>query len=142
MRLTSYKWGAGQGVALASLSFVENDLTPYNHLHALGIKSPGIEPFPVRDVVQAGYERGAGRIDTYWEMVVHVDVLEYIIETKFSSLATDTKQTATINTRRFDFDDYQRYSCYIIRPQQGRDWQYIRQKVVRLRIPFTGLVAL
>lgn len=142
MRLTDYKWGAGQGVALASLSFVENDLNPLNHLHPIAIKSPGVDPFPVRDMVQAGYERGSGRIDTYWEMVCHVDVLEYIIETKFSSLATDTKQAATINTKRHDHDDYARYSCYITRPQQGRDWQYIRQKVVRLRIPFTGLVAL
>lgn len=142
MRLTDYKWGAGQGVALASLSFVENDLNPLNHLHPIAIKSPGVDPFPVRDMVQAGYERGSGRIDTYWEMVCHVDVLEYILETKFTSLATDTKQTATINTKRHDHDDYARYSCYITRPQQGRDWQYIRQKVVRLRIPFTGLIAL
>src|SRR5687767_4808692 len=108
MLLTSYKWGAGHGVALASLSFVENDLTPHNHRKPIGIRSSGVEPFPVRDIVQAGYERGAGRIDAFWELVCHIDVLEYILEVKFTSLTSDTKQAVTINTRRFELDDYAR----------------------------------
>lgn len=140
--LTSYKWGTSQGLSLGNLSFVENDLYPQNKLHPIGIRSTPVDPYPIRDMTQAGYERGDGRIDVAWYLVCHVDVLEYILEVKFTSLNSSTYQGATINTRRHDNDDYARYSCYIIRPKPDEDWTYLRQKVIKLRLRFTGLVAL
>lgn len=139
--LTSYRWASGSSVALNSLSFVENDLYPFNKLHRIGIRSPGVEEYPVRDMSQAGYERGDGRIDTYWEIVCRVEALEYIIETKFS-LTSTSYVAITLNTRRFHRNDYARYNAYLNRPQLGRDYTYLRQGVVRLRLPFSGLVAL
>lgn len=141
MALTSYKWAAGFGVALGSMPFVEDDLYPYLRGRRVAPRSQPVDPYPVRTMVQAGYELGDGRIDHAWEMTLLTDAIEYIIETKFSLTAT-TYAACTINTRRHERDNYTRYNAYIILPKPGQDIVYVRQGVFRVTFRFTGLAAL
>lgn len=141
MPLTSYKWAVGHGVALASMAFVEDDLYPFTRKRRIAPRSQPVDPFPVRTMVQAGYELGDGRIDHAWEMTLTTDAIEYIIETKFS-LTSITYAACTINTRRHEHDDYARYNAYIVRPKPGQDITYVRMGIFRVTWRFTGLSAL
>ena len=141
MPITNYRWAASHNVALGSLSFVENDLKPYMRLRIGAPRSQPVDPFPVRTMVQAGYELGDGRIDHTWDMVISTTALEFIIEVKFS-LTSVVSTPATIYTRRHDRNDFARYNAYVTLPKPGQDVVYVRQNVVRVSLRFTGLIAL
>lgn len=139
--LTDYRWGVGQGLALAALRHVETDLWPFTKPLRIAPRSQPVDPFPVRTMVQAGYELGDGRIDHAWQMTLPTAAIEYVIETKFS-LTSTTYSACTIYTRRHDHDDFARYSAYLTRPKPGQDIVYLRQGVFRVTWRFTALVAL
>lgn len=141
MALYDYRWGAGWGVALASLSNVENDLRPYVRLRSIAPKSQPVDLFPVRTVLGSGRVRGDGRIDHAWELTLNTAAIEYIIETKFA-LTSAASVKVTIYTRRHEMNDYARYNAWLSRPQPGQDMTYLRQGVFAVTLRFTALLAL
>ena len=141
MPLTNYRWAATHNVALGSLSYVENDLKAFMFPRIGAPKSQPVDPFPIRTMVQAGYELGDGRIDHRWQMVLSTGAIENVIEVKFS-LTSVVSTACTIYTRRHDRNDFARYNAYIILPKPGQDIVYLRKDVFRVTFRFTGLVAL
>ena len=145
---TEYGWAAGHGVALASLNSVVNELGARNRraaggtLYNVAVRSQPVDAFPVRTMLAAGYERGDGRIDHEWQMLLGKLAVDYVMDTYLSSGAV-VKAAMTINTRRHDLDTYARYSCYLTLPSPRRgDIEYVRQGVIRVTWRFTNLTAL
>jgi hypothetical protein len=147
MAYYDYRWGAGHGLALASLKNVENELYPYNKRSAggasfpVGIVSQPVDRFPVRTALASGEERGDGFVTHAWDLKLTKLAVKYILDTYLSSGAV-MSVPVTIYTRRHELDAYARYSCYLILPQPGADLEYMRQGVFRLRLRFRHLVAL
>jgi hypothetical protein len=143
----SYAWAAGHGVALASLTNVETDIGNFNYRVAgaaftrVAIQSQPVDAFPVRTVLDAGYERGDGRIDHAWVMTLAKYGIKRILD-EFLSSGTVVSASVTINTRRHELDDYKRWNAYLILPKPGQDIEYIRADVFRVTLRFQNLVAL
>ena len=143
----SYSWAAGSGVALASLTNVENDLGPYNYratggaLYRVGIQSQPVNVFPNRRVLDDGTERGDGLVNHTWVMTLAKYGIKRVLD-EFLSSGTVVYAAVTINTRRHELDSYARYNAYLILPEPGTDIQYVRDGVFTVTWRFSALVAL
>jgi hypothetical protein len=143
----SYAWAAGHGVALASLTNVETDIGNFNYRVAgaaftrVAIQSQPVDAFPVRTMLDAGYERGDGRIDHAWVMVLALFGVKRVLDAYLSS-GTVVSAAMTISTRTHELDAYKRYNCYLTLPKPGQDIEHIRGGVYRVTWRFTGLTAL
>ncbi len=115
MAVSDHRIATGHGVALGSLTNVE-DISQFQY-QGVGLypTSPIIDPYPVRTRVLSTKEYGDGAIphEWFWNLLPQVAV-EYIYDTYMSG-GTVVTNNATIYTPRFDYDDWVRYNAYIYR---------------------------
>lgn len=148
MQTSQHAWAAGHDVALASLINVSNQLFQYNY-RAMGgarrniiITAPPVDAFPVRNILASGAERGDGMIRHEWFITLSTYAFEYIIDTYFSG-GSSVSTAMTIYTRDYQQNTFKRYNAYMVLPSAIRgDIEYLRQNMMRIRIPFNRLVAL
>lgn len=138
---SSYKWGVGHDVALASLTYVEDDM-----LTACGLSihptNPPINRFPVLDMGLDGIPRAQGVISHVWNFVLPLDAIYYLQTTYFTvSSAAVAYRDMTINT--FDVERsrvatpvYSRWNARLFRPIPGQDYEYdpVDQLTVDLKL--------
>jgi len=142
-----YAWAAGHNVALASLTNVEIDIGNYNYrqtgggLFPVAIQTQPVDAFPIRTMVDAGYERGDGIINHAWTMTLAKFGIKRILD-EFLSSGTIVSAAVTINTRRHELDSYVRANCYLTLPKPGQDIRYIRHNTFEVTLRFTNLVFL
>ena len=148
MAFQDYRWAAGSGVALASLDNFENDVRPNNRrvsggkLYPVAVKSPPVDPFPVRTKPLSSKERGAGTVNQEWNVVLAKFGVKHILDTYLSS-GTVVNAAMTIYTRRHELDSFVRYNANLILPSvENGDLVYLGDNAFRVRLRFTNLVAL
>jgi hypothetical protein len=148
MAIQDYRWAAGSGVALASLSNFENDVKPNNRkvaggkLYPVIIESQPVNAFPVRTLALSGKERGDGIITHIWNVALAELGYQYILDTYLSSGAA-VNAAMTIYTRRHDIGDSARYNANLTLPDPERgEVERLRTGVYRVVLRFTNLVAL
>lgn len=143
----SYAWAAGHNIALANLTNVENDIGPFNYratgwgLTRVAIQSQPVDIFPIRTLLDAGYERGDGLINHEWRMTLAKFGVKRVLDAYLSS-GTVASTAMTIYTRRHELDSYARYNCYLTLPKPGETLTYLRENVFEVAWRFTNLVAL
>lgn len=143
---SDYRWASGHNVALGSLIHVETQLRPYQRKNAasgmlpVGIKSPILSPFPVRENAVSGKPRGDGFVSTRWSMVLGVLAVAFIEDFLFSG-GTVVSVPVTIYTRRHIRGEvYVRKNAYIELPDEGEGTiEYLRQGVARVVYKFHTL---
>jgi hypothetical protein len=143
----SYAWSAGHNVALANLTNIETDIGRFNFRMTGGaftrvaIQTQPVDVFPVRTVLDSGYERGDGVINHALVMTLAKYGVKRVLDAYLSS-GTVVSAAMTLYTRRHELDTYARYNCYLILPKPGQDIQYVRENVFTVTWRFMNLVAL
>lgn len=115
-----YMFAPTWNVPLGSLNNVENHFGAQNaDLHGIkrvvGIRSPLLDPFPIRTLLEDGSERGDGKVDTFWVLMLRKAGVKYLLDTYFAS-ETIVKQKWTIYTPIRQRNVYARYNCWAILP--------------------------
>lgn len=144
-----FAYALGYGVALASLRNVETTVGAQNRMVAsgpvnpIGISSPILDPFPVRDRRLDGPWRGDGLIDHEWTMILAAYGVAWWINNVFSG-GTVVSVPMTIYTLRAELNVYARYSCDATLPSPKADdlARVEGRNLFRVRTAFTDLVAL
>lgn len=146
MAFDDYRWGAGFNVALGSLIQVGNQLLPYNRRQSgwarynVGIKSPVLDDFPIRENALSGKPRGDGHVNIQWTMVLGVLAIAFVEDTYFAG-GTVVSADMTIYTRRHvRSNTYVRRNAYMELPSEVNGTiEYLRQGVARVTYRFWNL---
>lgn len=145
-KFDDYRWSPGHDVALGSLAHVGTQLLPYNRKAIgsarrwVGIQSPPLSEFPVRDVALSGKPRGDGFVNTRWTLVLGVLAVAFVEDYLFSS-GTVVSAPVTIYTRQHvRGTTYLRRNAYIELPDESNGTlEYLRQGVARVTYRFHNL---
>lgn len=147
MNRYDYAFAPTWNVALGSLNNVENHFgarnTDVNGIkRVVGIRSPLLDPFPIRTRLANGSERGDGKVDTYWLLMLRKAGVKYLLDTYFAS-ETIVKQKWTIYTRVRQRNVYVRYNCWAILPSivERNDLVDERDDLYQVTVRLLDLVA-
>jgi hypothetical protein len=142
MPLYDYRIGSGHGLALGSLTNIENLIWPYVRPRLVAPSSPPINWAPVKTQLMDGSRSGDGRVDHVWEFsVLPLTALDYLIDLLLTTggVIVDSK-ACTIYTPDWEAGGTSvRCNAYILRPQPGIDYTRRGRKAIGLRWPFQDL---
>lgn len=146
MAFDNYAWALGHNVPLVSLIPIGTQLTSYNRKqsgwawHNVGIQSPPLDDFPVRELSLAGRMRGDGMVNTSLVMVLGILAVQFIEDFWFSG-GTVVSVAGTFYLRRHSRSNtYVRRNGYITLPSpEAGTFEYLRQNIARVTYEITNL---
>lgn len=143
--LTQYAIAPGHDVLLASLHNVEALLNPVNRARSggvvrrIGIASPPLDLYPVREPTLDGYERGDGMADHEWSLVLGTFAWKHWLDLYFAGGST-ISTPFTLYTPDHEQGDYVRCNAIGIRPsRKAGDVERLRGGLFRIRQRFNDL---
>lgn len=122
---SAFKWGINHNVALASLTYVEDDLlTAFDGQYVHPTNDP-IRRFPLVEMALDGVPRSQGVIAHTWRFVLPLAAIQYIISTFFIVSAVHVAyRDVTVNLLDHELGIYTRWNARVFRPIPGEDYTY------------------
>ncbi len=146
MAFDDYRWALGHDVALGSLIHIGTQLKPYNRKqsgwawHNVGIQSPPLDDFPVREMLLSGQIRGDGMVNTRLVMVLGILAVQFIEDFWFSGGTVESVAGTFYLRKHSRINTYVRRNGYITLPsQEAGTFEYLRQNVARVTYELTDL---
>ena len=146
MSFSNYRWALGWDVPLNDLILIESQLQNFNRKqsgwawHNVGIQSPPLDDFPVREMMLSGQIRGDGMVNTRLVMVLGVLAVAFIEDFWFTGGTVESAAGTFYLRRHVRGNTYVRRNAYIALPsEQNGTLEYLGQNIARVTYELTDL---